>query len=250
MKVEVLGTIDEFCIGNCGLEHINKSYLFLLPKCPGAVRVKDFRPISLSNSIYLIIAKVLASRLREMIDELVDPFQLAFIPRWQLVDSMAMTGEIITKWKRSATKGFLWKLEFAKAYDSIDWNFLWSSMTRRGFLIEWVSWGRRCITSHSLVLVNESPARGWIHPQRGVRQGCPLAPLLFVLVVDALAKCTLRFCDQDLQKGYQTASYSRDIPILQYADDITSFIMGSVEEARNLSTLLDLFTNFSSLQIN
>ena len=118
--IRELETLDEFPIGNCGLECINKSYLLVLLKCLGAVRVRDFRPISLSNSIYLIIAKVLANKLREVINELVDPFQLAFISGCQLVDRVVMAGEIIIKWKRSVTKSFLWKVDFAKTYDFID----------------------------------------------------------------------------------------------------------------------------------
>ena len=128
-KSEVLRTLDELCTGNRRLERINKSYLFLLPKCLGAVRVRDFRPISLSNSIYLIILKVLANRLRDVINEPVDPFQSTFIPGQQLVDSAVMAEEIIIEWKRSATKGVLWKVDFTKAYDSIDWNFMCGSMT-------------------------------------------------------------------------------------------------------------------------
>ena len=214
------------------------------------MRAGDFQPISLSNSLYLIMAKVLANRLQEVIDELVDPFQLTFIPGQQLVDRAVMAGEIITEWRRSATKGFLWKVDFAKAFNSINWKFLWSSMMRRGFPVEWVSWVCRCITSHSSMLVNGSPAGGWIHPQRGVKQGCPLTLFLFVLAVDALAKSTRKACDWGLLKGYQTASYPGGIPILQNADDTSFFILGSVEEARNLSTLLDLFADFSGLQIN
>ena len=86
MKAEIFGTLDELCTRNHGLEHSNKSYLFLLPKCPGAVRVGKFLLISLFNSFYLIIAKVLANRLQEAINELVDPFQSVFILWWQSVD--------------------------------------------------------------------------------------------------------------------------------------------------------------------
>ena len=120
VKAEVLGIPDELYAGNRRIERINKSYLFLLPKCLGAVRVGDFHPVSLSNSIYLIIVKVLANRIREVIDELVDPFQLTFIPGLQLVDSPIMAEDIITEWRRSATKGFLWNVDFAKAFISTD----------------------------------------------------------------------------------------------------------------------------------
>ena len=82
-----------------------------------------------------------------------------------------------------------------------------------------------------------------------MRQGCPVVPLLFVLAVDALATCTIQAGSQGILRGFQTRCYLEGILLLQYVDDITFFMEGSVEEARNLSTILDLFTNFSSLQI-
>ena len=112
-------TLDEFRKGECSMERINRSHLFLLPKCEGAERAEDFRPISLSNSIYLIIAKVLANRLRGVINDLIGPSQSAFIPGRQLVDSVVAAGEIISAWQRNKTKGFMWKVDFAKAFDSV-----------------------------------------------------------------------------------------------------------------------------------
>ena len=99
----VMATL-EFYQGNGGMETINKSHLFFLPKCQGAVRVGEFRHISLSNSIYLIIAKLLANRLHEMIDEFVRPFQFAFILERQLVDSAVVAGEKVASWEEKAPR--------------------------------------------------------------------------------------------------------------------------------------------------
>ena len=121
----------------------------------------------------------------------------------------------------------MWKVDFAKAYVSLDWNLLWSSMKKRGFLVEWIKWVRRCITTHAFsILVNERLEGGWIYPQRGMKQGCLLAPLLFALAVDALVICTMQACSQCLLKRYQTPSYPYRIPLLQYADGTTFFIEG------------------------
>ena len=145
----MIATFEEFCQVNCGMERINKSHLILLPKSQGADRVEDFWPISLSNSIYPIMENVLGNMLCEVIDELVGPFQSAFILGRQLVDNTVVAGEIVAAWGRKDTKGFIWKVNFAKAYDSLDLAFSWSSMRRRGFPLEWITWVRRCITSHS-----------------------------------------------------------------------------------------------------
>ena len=103
---DVMAMVEEFCHENCVMERIKKSRLFLV-KHQGADRVEDFHLISLSNSIYLIIAKVLANRLREMIDELAGPFQSAIIPGRQLVDGVVVAGKIIVAWGRKDTKGFI-----------------------------------------------------------------------------------------------------------------------------------------------
>ena len=186
-----------------------------------------------------------------MIGELVNLFQSAFIPRRQLVDSTVPAGEITKSWKRRGSRGFMWKVDFTKAYDSLDWNFLWSSFQKRGFPKVWVSRVKRCITSHPFsVLMNGHSEGRWIQLQRGIRHGCLLAPLLFVLAKDSLAICTNQVCMHGLLKGFQMPSYPTSIPLLQCADDTTFFSKGSRDEAKNISTLLDLFTNFSSLQIN
>ena len=74
VKGDVMATLEELGSPQANMEKINKSYLFILPKRHGAENVNDFRPISLSNSIYLIMAKVLANRLREVIEVLIEPF--------------------------------------------------------------------------------------------------------------------------------------------------------------------------------
>ena len=77
---EVMRLKGDFYAGWCQMERLNKVYLVLIPKVPGVEQIGDFCPIALSNSIYLIIAKVLANCLREVMDRLISPLQFAFIP--------------------------------------------------------------------------------------------------------------------------------------------------------------------------
>ena len=92
---------------NRGMERINKSHMFLFAMRQVADRVEDFRPISLSNSIYLVIPKVLANRLRGVINDLVEPFQSAFIPGRQPEDSVVVAGKIVATLGRKGTKDFM-----------------------------------------------------------------------------------------------------------------------------------------------
>ena len=145
----------------------------------------------------------------------------------------------------------MWKVDFAKAFDSVEWKYLWASMKCRHFPSEWIQWVKQCVTSHSFsILVNGRPEGGWIQPQRGVRQGCPLAPLLFIIAADALACFTNQVCARGMLRGFQTECYTTGIPLLRYADDTVFFIEGVTQEAKMLSILLNLFVDFSRLQLN
>ena len=74
--------------------------------------------------------------------------------------------EIVAAWRRDGTTGFMWKVDFANAYDSIDWRFLWNALRRQGFPETWVHWVKQCVmTSTFAVLLNGRPQGGWIHPQ-------------------------------------------------------------------------------------
>ena len=105
-------------------------------------------------------------------------------------------------------------------------------------------------TTTFAVLVNGRPQGGWIHLQRGIRQGCHLAPLLFILAADALAVCTSQLCSSGAFFGFQSPNIPGGIPLLQYADDTAFFIQGSWAAAHTLSIMMDIFSDFSGLYLN
>ena len=103
---DVMATIEEFWTRRCNMDRLNRAYIVLIPKVQGAERIGDFRPISLSNSIYLIIAKVLANHLRAVLPSIISPFQSAFLTGRQMSDNNVLAEEIITSWRQNNTKVF------------------------------------------------------------------------------------------------------------------------------------------------
>uniref|UniRef100_A0A2N9FGG2 Reverse transcriptase domain-containing protein n=1 Tax=Fagus sylvatica TaxID=28930 RepID=A0A2N9FGG2_FAGSY len=151
---------------------LNATFIALIPKKPTTVNIKDFRPISLIGSIYKLLAKVLANRLRGVLDGLVSESQNAFgfEAGGSFIPVAVLTDE----------------LDIEKAYDQVNWNCLIHLLGRMGFGSKWQGWIRACIsTVRFSVLVNGSPA-GFFGSSRGLRQGDPLSPLLLLLMMEIL----------------------------------------------------------------
>ena len=108
--------------------------------------------------------------------------------------------------------------------------------------VVWINWMKQYVcTMKFAVLVSDRPQGGWIHPQRGIRHGCPLAPLLFILAADTLAICTEQLYIRGYLARFQTPGRPGGIPLLQCVNDTTFFLRGS---------MVDIFSDFSGLQLN
>ena len=167
---------------------MNATFIALIPKKAAAVDVKDFRPISLVGGIYKILAKVLAIRLHMVLGEIISTPQIAFVLNKQILDSVLIANECLDSRLKSGQPGLLCKLDIKKAFDDVNWGFLSQMLERCGFSVKWRRWISFCLsTVRFSILINGSPHR-FFGSSRGLRQGDPLSPLLFVLVMEAINK--------------------------------------------------------------
>jgi hypothetical protein len=161
-----------------------------------------------------------------------------------------VVNEVVDMARKSGKECLILKVDFEKAYDSVDWNFLDYMLRRFGFSDQWRSWIRACIFSGSMsILVNGSPTEE-INIQCGLKQGDPLAPFLFLLVAEGLGGLIRRAVESSRLNGFQVGRNGVVISHLQYADDTLCLGEATVGNLWTLKAILRGFEMVSGLKVN
>ncbi|GJZ02652.1 putative RNA-directed DNA polymerase [Tanacetum coccineum] len=195
----------------------NSSFITLIPKVTDPIGLGDFRPISLIGCYYKIIAKLLVERLKIVVGKLVGEVQNAFIKGRYILDGVLIANETVNYMKQKKRKCLIFKVDFEKAYDSLNWKYLMEVMKCMGFGNKWCRWIDVCLKSASIsVLVNGAPTKEF-NMGRGVRQGW----------------------EDDIMVSH-----------LQYADDTIFFGEWSRRNAINLMCIMKGFEKAAGLKVN
>ena len=174
---------------------LNTTFIALIPKKPGSVDIKDFRPISLVTGLYKIVAKVLANRLKLVLGKVVATPQNAFVQGRQILDSVLIANKCLDSRMKLGDPGVLCKLDQEKTYDHVDWGFLIYMLRRCGFSQRWRHWIYTCISTVKFSVLVNGTSCGFFPSSRGLCQGNSLSPLLFIIVMDALSRMLTRARD-------------------------------------------------------
>lgn len=203
LKHEVHILFDQF-YGNTSLPKSFLSYFVaLIPNVKSPFSLMDFRPISLLGSLYKLISKVLACRLSKVMASIISNSRSAFLKGRNLVDGVVVINEVVDLAKKPKRECLILKVDFEKAYDSVDWGFLEYMMKRVGMCDTWILWMKVCVFGGNMsILINGSPVKE-ICIQRGLKQGDPLAPFLFLLVVEDFSGVMSNVFNRNLFKGFE-----------------------------------------------
>ncbi|KAL5552000.1 hypothetical protein UlMin_002176 [Ulmus minor] len=244
---EITAACLGFVNGGHPLGSINETIITLLPKIKNPTRITEFRSISLCNVLYKIISKMLANRLRKIMDSVISQEQSAFIPGRLISDNAIIGFECLHAIKRQKTKkNFLaLKLDMAKAYDRVEWGFIYKIMNKLGFSEVWTNKIMACISSVSYSFQFNGQRVGHLIPSRGLRQGDPLSPYLFLLCGEGLSSLLHHYEQSGLIQGLRCGLRGPTISHLFFADDSLLFFEAKSSACSALKEALDYYKTAS-----
>jgi hypothetical protein len=249
IKVDVVNAFS--CIFNLHtgpLAKLNGACITLLPKKDLAQRVQDFRPISLIHSFPKIISKVLSIRMAPYIDSLISSSQSAFIKRRCIQDNFLYVRNLARAYHRTKTPALLMKLDISKAFDSVSWEYLLELLQRKGFPARWRDWLTLLLaSSSSSILLNGVPGPPIKH-ERGLRQGDPLSPYLFILAIDTLQNLFKVATDEGCLSPLR-GRHSK-LRLSLYADDAVIFLNPLKRDVDMVVDIMEKFGAATGLKIN
>jgi hypothetical protein len=226
----------------------NETIIVLIPKVDNPEEVSQFRPISLCNVVYKIISKMLAARLKVILPDIISPTQSAFVPGRLITDNILVAYECVHKIKnkRQGKTGLCAvKLDMHKAYDRVEWNFLRHMMIRLGFHEQWVEMIMACVTSVSYSVRFNSQLTDEFVPTRGIRQGDPLSPYLFLLCAEGLSSCLLHAEEVGGIEGIKVCINAPSVSHILFADDSLILLKADLNNAISLQHALDSYCAIS-----
>jgi len=244
IKTEVTSAVRAFFKDGVMPGQVNDTAIVLIPKIPHPESLSDFRPISLCDVLYKVVSKCLVNRLRPILHDIISPSQSAFVPGRMITDNAIIAFECLHAIHNSSsarTNFCAYKLDLSKAYDRVDWSFLEKVQLKLGFHRIWVRWIMSCVSSVRFsIRFNGVPTNSFT-PTRGLRQGDPLSPYLFLFVADALSMALQNEIVGGNLEALKITRAAPEISHLLFADDALLFFKANVAQAHCVKEVIRRF---------
>jgi hypothetical protein len=229
-------------------EEWNQTIISLIPKVKCPEQVTDLRPISLCNVIYKIVSKALANRLKVILPEIISPSQSAFVPGRLISDNILliayeMTHHLLNK-RKGGTSYAAIKLDMIKAYDRVEWLFLKDMMIKMGFERRWIDLIMNCVSTVSYRIKINGALSENFRPERGLRQGDPLSPYLFLICAEGFSALLNHAEEEGRIARVKICQSAPRVSHLLFVDD-SQILIRAKEDATHLQEILDLYKQCS-----
>jgi len=228
---------------------ITSTFIALIPKKDRSESFHDFRPIALCNILFKIISKIIAERMKAVLNSFISNHQHAFLKDRNILDAVAMTRECLFSIITKNIDASILKIDLTKAYDCVDWGFLRILLAKIGLRSQCINWIMACIENVKYAVIINGIPSSFFKAERGLRQGCPLSPLLFILVMDTLSNQIKKAVSE---QRCRPVKICKDISLSHnlFVDDVLIFSMLCRMSWRCLYDILLKFQSASGLVIN
>lgn len=224
-----------------------RAILTLLPKAGKDIRwLKNWRPLSLLNTDYKILAKLFASRLQKVLPKLISEDQVAYIKDRYIGENVRKIIDIFDFTSNLFNPGIALFLDFEKAFDTVSWSFLIQTLKTFNFGQNFVKWVEILYNKPLSMVTNNGHSSEPFELGRGVRQGCPLSALLFILVAELMA---INIRNNENIKPIKIRNNNLKVKITQMADDTTIFVK-DVNSVKIVLKTLEHFSQCAGLKLN
>ncbi|XP_061371034.1 uncharacterized protein LOC133313656 [Gastrolobium bilobum] len=234
------------------VKELNKTHLVLIPKLAKPEKINQFRPIALCSVIYKGISKLIVGKLKPLLDKLISPQQVSFVPNRQIQDNIIIAQEMVHSMSRMKGKRgfFAIKIDLEKAYDWMSWKFIHEVLSEANFLVSLVNLIMQCISSSELEIFWNGTQAGSISPSRGLRQGDPLSPYIFVLCMEKLSHLITDSLEKKEWKPKKAGKGGPSISHLLFADDLMLFGEADSDQIRIVMSCLNKFGSMSGQKVS
>lgn len=232
---------------------INQTFIILIPKVQNPTSLSQFRPISLCNVVCKIASKVLANRLKKILPEIISEEQSASVPGRVITDNVITAYECLHFMKSNISKKnshCALKLDMQKAYDRLEWTYLEAIMKKLGIADSFVDTVMKGVRSVSFTVLFNGASTNNFRPTRGIRQGDPLSPYLFLLAGEGLSCLLKNAMARGELTGIQIANTAPRVNHLLFTDDSLLFCKAMVVDAINMKNLLNMCCKASGQKVN
>lgn len=250
IKQDVVAAVQEFFTTSIMHRPINCTGITLVLKTVQPVTVKEYRPIAYCTVLYKIISKVLATRLQQVISDVISDSQAGFIPGRKIADNIILARKLVQTYGRKHTSPrCMLKIDLQKAYDSIEWVYLQRVMEELGFPMKFMAWIMECVKTVNYSIVVNGEFTEPFDAAKGLRQGDPISPFLFAIAMEYLSRS---LCALKLNKNFKFHPKCAKLNIthLCFADDLLLFARGDLESISTMNKCFQQFSCASGLKAN